>query len=179
MAFTVLFSDDEDTKKQIAESIFSGNKIIISKNFNKIKKNYERALFHLKNNIFYDFFKLRKRLKNYKYFKLEKELLYTKSEVTKCPICDEFIIGIHEHLKKDLINSKVTILFDTNVTTENKHIIVDEMSVKEIKNLVYDKTGLSVSKQEVIRNNEILNNHVIVKGETVIIRQKRRSNKKN
>lgn len=64
------------------------------------------------------------------------------------------------------------------MTAENKQIIVDSMSVKEIKNIVYNKIGLSVSKQEVLRNNEVLNNQAILKGETVIIRQKRRSNKK-
>lgn len=179
MSFTVIFSDDEDIKKQIAESTFGENKIIISKNFKQIKKNYERALIHLKNNIFYDFFKFRKRLKNYKYFKLEKELSKLNADITKCPLCDEFIIGIHDHLKKDLDDTKVIVLFDSSVTSENKQMIVEQMSVKEIKNIVYDKIGMSVSKQEVLRNNEILSNNIILKGETVVIRQKRRSNKKN
>lgn len=103
MSFTVLFSDDEDTKIKIAESLFGDTKIIVSKNYKNIKKNYERALLHLQQNIFYDFFKFRKRLKNYKYFKLEAELVKEKSDVTKCPICDEFTVELHEHLKTSLM----------------------------------------------------------------------------
>lgn len=159
MSYTVLYSDDEDTKNSIIDNIFSEESLISSRNYSSIKNNYERSLFHLKNGIFYDFFKYRKQLKNFNKFKILSTILVP-------------------HIVEQEFNNKVRVLFDSSIVSKNKILEVEECTVKDLKKFIFDKMGLSVSKQEVCRNEDILNNCVYLNNETVKVRQKRRSNRR-
>jgi hypothetical protein len=160
MSFTVLYSDDEDTKNSIINNIFSEDTVIFSRNYLSIKSNYERALFHLKNDIFYDFFKYRKQLNNFTKFKI----LSTLDKI--------------QEVEEEDVSNKVTVLFDSSIVSRGKRLEVEECTVKDLKRFIFDKIGLSVSKQEILRNEDILNNSVHLSNETVLVRQKRRTNRK-
>lgn len=108
----------------------------------------------------YDFFKFRKNLKNFTKFKI--------------------LCTLTEEIKETVVASsnKVLIILDCSIRQGNEVIELDECYVKDAKKLIYDKIGLSVSKQEIYKNDEILNNARYLKNETVILKQKRRTNKK-
>lgn len=189
MAFSVLFDIDENIKDEIIKRIVNNESF---EEYPEVVSTYRRAYLQLKNENFYDFFKHRKKIDKFVDFHLKGTVSHTKpyykmqdgkyivSSSRKCPICSKTIPeeDLENHIKSDLEQqNKVIVILDSSIRKDNTRLEYESCTVKDIKKDIYDKIGVSVSKLEVCRNTEVLGNKVILKNETVIVKQKRRSNK--
>ncbi|ADM11943.1 uncharacterized protein Eint_080060 [Encephalitozoon intestinalis ATCC 50506] len=105
----------------------------------------------------------------------------------RCPFCNENIASeeINNHLRAKTCNrelesdegGRVTVIFDKGIRTEYESLEFNCNNVRMLKKFVYDKTGISVSKQEVYRGETVLKNSDSLGRETVIIKQKKRTQK--
>ncbi|CAD26320.1 hypothetical protein [Encephalitozoon cuniculi GB-M1] len=106
----------------------------------------------------------------------------------KCPFCNENIPSeeISSHLKTRACSQEaeskegnsVTVVFDRGAKTEYERLVLDCTSVRMLKKIVYDRTGISVSKQDVYRGDVVLKNSDSLGRETVVLRQKKRAQRK-
>ncbi|AFN83429.1 hypothetical protein EROM_080060 [Encephalitozoon romaleae SJ-2008] len=106
----------------------------------------------------------------------------------RCPFCNEDIGSerINDHLRTRECNletqgkeeNSVTVLFDKGIKTEYENLVVNCSSVRMLKKIIYDKTGISVSKQDVYRGDTLLKNSDSLNRETVTLKQKKRSQRK-
>jgi hypothetical protein len=112
---------------------------------------------------------------------MHRETIETKH--SRCPFCNMSVPvnAMTMHLKEakcgqesSATEGKVTVLFDKGVKTEYEQLVFDAMSVRMLKRMVYDRTGVSVSKQTMYRGDTALKNDEIVTNETIVLRQKRR-----
>lgn len=114
------------------------------------------------------------------------EQMSGKASYKPCPFCNIRVQEgeMDEHLRRGMCGqrteeeNKVTVVFDKGIRTEYKTLVLDCKDVRELKKIVYDRTGVSVSKQDVYRGDGLLKNSDILGGETVTLRQKRREQKK-
>ncbi|WUR02481.1 ubiquitin-like superfamily protein [Vairimorpha necatrix] len=149
--FTVLFSDDD--KEDILENIFTNNKIINTPNYKEIRTNYQRALLHLKKD---------------KEISQEKVIIQVDCSIKQ---------GNQKYEIEEISQEKVIIQVDCSIKQGNQKYEIEDCTVKEAKKYIYEKLGISISKQEIVKEEEVLNNGRYLKNETVIVRQKRRTNK--
>lgn len=192
MVFTVLFDVDEKIKDEIINRIVNNEPCESLKEYSEMVSMYKRAYLQLTTENFYDFFKHRKKIDKFVDFNLKSTVSHSKpyykiqdgkyivSSSRKCPICSKTIPedNIEEHIKSDLEQqNKVIVILDSSIRKDNTRLEYESCTVKDIKKDIYDKIGVSVSKLEVYRNADVLGNSVILKNETVIVKQKRRSNK--
>ncbi|AFM98712.1 hypothetical protein EHEL_080060 [Encephalitozoon hellem ATCC 50504] len=106
----------------------------------------------------------------------------------RCPFCNEYIADekINDHLKARSCNSEiqgeegshVTVIFDKGIKTEYESLVIDCSNVRMLKKIIYDRTGISVSKQDVYRGDTLLKNSDALGGETVTVKQKKRTQRK-
>ncbi|KAF9763305.1 hypothetical protein NGRA_1360 [Nosema granulosis] len=190
MVFSVLFDIEEDIKEEIIKQVI--DKTTVNSKYLEITKAYQRAYLQLSTNKQYNFFKHRKTVTRYIDFKLISTVSHSKPyykftdgkyiliSSRKCPICGKTIPEeeIEDHIKLELNKqNKVIVILDSSLKKDNTRFEYDSCTVKEIKKDIYDKIGVSVSKLEVLRAEEVLGNNTILQNETVIVKQKRRSNK--
>lgn len=106
---------------------------------------------------------------------------------TRCPFCNEDLPSqeLGGHLKAGCgtetqieSGSKVTVVFDRGIQTEYESLVLDCTSVRMLKKAVYDRTGISVNKQEVYRGSTVLKNTDTLHGETVVLKQKKREQRR-
>lgn len=106
----------------------------------------------------------------------------------RCPFCNEDIGNekINDHLRTRACNletqgkeeNNVTVVFDKGIQTEYENLVVNCSSVRMLKKIIYDKTGISVSKQDVYRGDTLLKNSDSLNRETVTLKQKKRTQRK-
>lgn len=113
----------------------------------------------------------------------EYERVSGEASYKTCPFCNMDVPSaeLAEHLKRRCgqdKEEKVTVIFEEGIRTEYEKLVVDSMDVKALKKMIYDRTGVSISRQEVCRGEEILKNGDVLKNETVVLRQKRREQRR-
>lgn len=185
------------------ESQENKNYLIIKENYKKVKAQLELGKIHdfyrfkkkFRRNVYppskFNRFKLVSILKDCEPYYIFREGRYEKvidRVVCKtCPFCNLSIPEeeIAEHLKTELYNEKgdagtnqVTVVFDKGIRTEYDKLTLDCKDVRTLKKLIYDRTGVSTSKQDIYRGEILLKNTDCLDNETVLVRQRRREQKK-
>lgn len=171
-----------------------------------IRKSYMRAKSQFEEGVVYDFYSMRKRFRRNTYplsvfnrFTVidapkETEPYYTFKNGSyeramdivsykTCPFCNvDFPENeINEHLEMELETERkneVTVIFDRSIRTEYENLVFSCPDVITLKRLIYDRTGISVSKQDVYRGENLLRNADTLCSETVFLKQRKRMQRK-
>jgi hypothetical protein len=205
MPLTLLFDEDDTVKKEALRSVIDDTAEKADGPHCALRASYAEAYKYLQQAKVYDFLAVHRLMKSpehplHKYNRFKpvgtlrdsrpyygfangKYIAANEVENLKaCPFCNECFpeSTLSGHMRDELESRQknVTVMFDKSIRTEYDRLLIECSSVRELKKIVFDRTGVSVSKQEVLRNGVPLGNGESLGQETVVLRQKKRSHKK-
>jgi hypothetical protein len=201
MPFTVLFGEEDTVKSRVLESVTGAAEEDAEQSHEMMRRNYRRAHEFLQQKKVHDFLAEQRLLRDpghplhkYNRFRILGTLRDSRPRyefvdgsyvavrevegLKTCPFCSECVpedtLGEHMRAELESRQRNITVIFDKSIRTEHERLVLECSTVKELKRIVFDRTGVSVSKQDVFRGEVLLGNNESLGHETVVLRQKKR-----